>query len=699
MISFYSLSALTVFLSSFLLFQVQPLMGKHLLPWFGGGSAVWITVMLFFMVALGIGYGYVLLLSRASLRWQRLVHLAVLLFVLGVLLWHGLSWPSAITPNNPENYQTFKPVFGIFSVLFFSIGAPFILLSSTSTLLQLWYGTVSKREPFSLYALSNVGSLFGLLSYPFLFEPFLSTIDQGKWWTNTFFVYLTLMILVLVWLREPSVEKRPERESFSFSWIQMGRWVFLTSVPVMAMLFGTSFITSSIVVVPLLWIVPLALYLVSFIISFQNHKPYAQRLVKIFVVMSTLAALMVIFLHPNLPIVTTIIVILLALFGIYHLCHEALYASRPSVSGITLFYVALSLGGIVGSLVVTALSFYLLTWPIEFPILLFMVGIIVLWRVFPLDWPDLVSFPGMFRRLIVPGLSFLFFGVTGIILSHAVGANVSEARNFFGYKAVMETKHHDLDVRWLMHGSTNHGGEIRNGEGAGVPITYYSATSGFARAFTALRQERGTNPLRVAIIGAGSGTLAAFCRPGDTFLFFEIDPQVVTMATRDFSYLDHCAGAQMIVADGRLGLSALEKKGTYTNFFDVIVLDAYADDMVPMHLLTKEATALYRRLIVSDGILIYNLSSRYLDLSRVIAGESEPNFPGRFLNDTSARYPATASLWAVLSKDQTFFDRPELKDFRPLPDRPVRWTDTYSALFPILQSAQFPRFSPDKPDS
>lgn len=690
----YWLFAATIFVSSFLLFQIQPLMSKHILPWLGGGSAVWIAAMFFFMVALAVGYIYALGITRCQPKYQVSLHTVSVLVVAAVLAYHAGQWPSPVTPGDtsfPVDLE--QPTKTVLLLLLWTIGLPFFLLSSTSTLIQEWYGRLAQREPVSLYAVSNVGSLAGLLSYPVFFEPWFSTLEQGRWWSWGFGLYVVLLLIVMhrfvVARQQQPITGIEELPNTTLTMSHWWSWLSLTAVPVVALLVGTSFITTIITVMPFLWVVPLALYLLSFVISFRPHIVPSRQIVSGVAVVGTIIGLTAMGFGRELPVMFQIVALLLALASVYYACHEQLYATRPLFSKLPMYYTAMALGGVVGSVVVLAITIWLTMFPLELALLLALVGVWAVWQVvqatqtrladkgLTLDWP---------RRLTV---SLLMSSIIGLALWYGgehVRLGIFQTRNFFGYKSVADEVREGGVMRALNHGTTNHGGQWYTSAGLNLePTTYYGPTSGIGRSMAVVRQTKEGSPIRVAVIGTGSGALAAYCRPGDEFVFFEIDPQVVTIAREYFSFLDNCQGAVVEVADGRLGLAALAKENVLP--FDVIVVDAYADDLIPVHLVTAEAIALYRHLLSSRGILAVHISSRHLNLERVMAAYDEDGLHGRIFQDAPQAKPARywPSVWTLFSEDQTMFDYELLKEGKPLIAKPLRWTDTYSALLPLLR--------------
>lgn len=685
----YYLAATIIFLSSFLLFQVQPLIGKHMLPWFGGSAAVWLTAMLFFMVALGVGYGYALLISRLVPLVQVIAHSGFLL-VVGILLWrHATLWPSAITPSVTDVFLHTDPAVAIISTLFISIGLPFVALSATSTLVQFWYGRLAQVEPFALYSISNIGSLLGLLSYPFVFERIIPTVTHGIWWSFGFALYAALLLVLMVWYGwrvKQQYMKRVTTVSL-VTWPTFLRWVGLTAVPVAALVSGTKFLTSAVAPVPFLWVAPLALYLLSFIISFRTHE--ARVTVVQYVVMVSVGILAITLSLALHTIILLMPILLLVLFCIYHLCHEALYAARPHTEQSPLYYTALALGGIVGSGVMTVVSLYLLVIPIEFIGVITLVVLISIWQIIKYNEEHPLSIRFINPKVVGYSLMLLAVALNALYVYEVTSRALAQERNFFGAKAVYEyTAGENLVTRSIAHGKTNHGSQLRSGDDwLFLPTSYYATSSGVGRALTH-KQAQFPEGLRIAVMGLGSGGLAAYCRPQDEFTFIEIDHQMVELARTHFSWLEFCPQAQVVVTDGRLALATEALRTASTSKYDLIILDAYADDMMPIHLMTNEALLLYRSLLADDGVIALNISSRYLDLRPVLASYAQvSDVIGRVHYDFGDLPPGTnPSLWGVFSPDETLFTNESLRVLKSLDEyEPISWTDTYSALWPVVK--------------
>jgi MFS family permease len=516
----YALYAVTVFASSFLLFQVQPLISKHILPWFGGSSSVWITAMFFFMVTLAAGYIYAMVLTWFSRSAQVLIHSVLLVTCVMFLLMHTSLWPSAITPMlDVFGEVIYGPTRMVLFVLLISIGLPFFLLSASSSLLQHWYGDTTGFEPFSLYAVSNTGSLFGLLSYPVVFERVLTTSAQGTWWMWGMFAYIGLMGVLMSWylagykLRKQQPAAVPINASVmpEPSLSEFVRWVLLASVPVATMLAGTSYITGYMATVPFLWIIPLGLYLTSFIVSFHEHNrlpPYVTALAVLIFAMLTVLMIST----SNMPVPLLVGIILISMFSIFHLCHETLYQSRPPTRYLTRFYVALSIGGIVASVLYLISSLYILPIPIELIIILTGSGLFSVYYMLRFAKDELLPInPHSGKILITIGLCLCLTFVTSVRAN--LQDTITVERNFFGYKAVLSsTKEPDGESLTLVHGTTNHGYQFVAEDLRHQPLAYYGERSGIGKGFAYMRSAHSGN-LRVAVAGLGAGAIAAYCKP------------------------------------------------------------------------------------------------------------------------------------------------------------------------------------------
>jgi 16S rRNA G966 N2-methylase RsmD len=677
----YSTYATVIFLSSFLLFQVQPLISKHILPWYGGSAAVWITAMMFFMSVLLLGYVYALIFTWLPRTTAVLMHIFLQMTLIILLVGRMTEWPSPITPDLTQGMVTEYPLLAVIGVLTTSVGLPFLILASSSTILQYWYQMLSNREPFSLYAVSNIGSLLGLLSYPLVFERLYETQMQGWWWAGGILLYITLSSIMLLhwWLvvgrRSENISLKNKQEN-SPSKRNFVRWMMYTAIPVMTMMISTSYISSYVATIPFLWIIPLALYLISFIISFRfgGTTSFFSNIVTTFGLMAVTLFLLI---TKVVMMPLQVFFIFLTMFSVFHLYHERLYLSRPSPKWLAWFYVAISLGGVVASICTLLFQFYIFTLPIElFALYLFLIGYTSFHII-----KDRKVFIYLNSTILVNIVGFIVMMTMILVIFHSYTLyknTIAMDRNFFGYKAISESTLHSNDSVWrfLTHGLTNHGFQIYGPLATDLPLGYYAPTSGIAIAFDVIRGRRSEEGIRVAVGGLGAGTLAAYCNPNDSFVFFEIDPQVIDMAKQYFTYLDQCSSSQVIAQDARLGITEF----TDERSFDLIILDAYADDMIPIHLLTKEAISLYKSRLVPDGILAIHITSRYLSLEEVVSGVATANnLVAYFHNDISYDEYTLPSKWTILTSVEI-----EGLD-KIVVDKPIIWTDRYSTLLPIVR--------------
>lgn len=679
---FYKICAITTFLSAFLLFQVQPLISKHILPWFGGGSMVWITALFFFMLVLLAWYLYVLILSHFSLKTQKYLH-GILISITGwILIYHQYIWNSSITPNFSEDYFHIEPILSILFILGITVGMPFFLLSTTSSLLQLWYGKSTGKEPFSLYAISNVGSLLGLLSYPFFFEPIFTTHTQGIIWTGLFTLYLIGLIIILI---QTHFIQDPMESNIIDSIIQPREflvWTWVASVPVMVMLTSTSYISGFVAAMPFIWIMPLALYLISFIITFRWWDRKIGWFTLISVFFSCLIALLLIGFSGNKTIPILLIVLWVSVLSISHYCHEWLYENRPKNSKLPWFYVALSVGGVVWSSIVLISTLFVLKSPLEYICILFPMMMIALYQLYRFSFrEDFLSKKILIIFLVLALITLILFSYNRIEYTSHI---LTQERNFYGSKKIMEYQDANWrTIRSLTHEMTTHGFEYKDSTGS-IAYSYYTSTSGLGRVMEYLK-ERSASRLDVGIVWLWAWIINTYCRDNDTFTYFEIDPEVYQLAQEYFSFLKGCKNKEVKIGDARK-LLLDEQKNTQKKY-DIIIIDAYADDAVPAHLITTEAIRLYLSLLKKDGVIAIHISSRYLDLLPVISGLTKDNpLQGRYYKDTSPSMQGSSSLWTVLTQDTSLF---QAKNFEMMQDlskiEPILWTDSKNALWQIVR--------------
>ncbi len=678
--------ALTISLSAFLLFEVQPVIAKMILPWFGGSSAVWSTCMLFFQLILLLGYAYAHWLNKLPPRKQAMAHISLLaLSLLALPIIPNPSWKQAGME---------QPSLTILALLSVTVGLPYFLLSSTSPLLQAWYArTHQSGLPYRLFALSNFCSMLALLSYPFLIEPNLTSRSQGLIWSGAFVCFAALCGLT-AWRTsaESTVAAAPDAQVEAAivtapTWTERFLWLGLAAAASILLLAVTNHLTQDVAAIPFLWILPLAAYLLSFIVCFEAPRLYFRP------VLVPLAIASLAFMADRLwvdhhPLALRLVIALLnvALFIVCTACHGELVRLKPHPRYLTGFYVIISMGGAVGGLFVGLFAPNVFHAYYEFPIGLAFCALVLagvftraLWQA-----PQMWKSTGMVVLCLLLG-GYVYF-LRGIMVEMVSGYKVV-ARNFYGQLRVFDEGDPRVDddaARKLIHGVINHGQQMLRPEYRRRPVTYFCPQSGIGRAMKALEGA----PRRIGILGLGCGTLAAYSLPGDTLRIYEINPQVLEIANRDFTYLkDSPAKVEVAMGDGRLLLEAEPA----TQLFDILVMDAFSGDSVPVHLITREAFALYFRHLKPNGILAVNISNSYLDLEPVMERAANAFDKTGLVYHWAARDDDNICFscsWTLIMNHETAAAHPELqKDAKLLlPTRPFRiWTDDFSNMFSILR--------------
>jgi SAM-dependent methyltransferase len=663
-----SLYGLTIFLSAFLLFVVEPMAAKQLLPTLGGSSAVWTTCLVFFSVMLLLGYLYAHWISTnfKPLR-QAIIHIALLTAALLTLGVHVRPAPSAVS---------YHPALTVFRVLATVIGLPYLALSATTPLLTAWYaGSFESNSPYRLFALSNLASLLALGSYPLLIEPGLTMRLQTGLWSGGFLLFAVLCGAIAWQGRRRVVSPMPEPAALSghpepfWFLLALGGGMMLTAV--------TSHMSANIAAIPLLWLPPLALYLLTFILAFQGAwLAVRQSMLRFVLVAVASMAYLLRDIRTQLPIAVSVPLFLIALFIICFFLHGELYARRPVTAGMTRFYLVAAAGGAAGTLLIGVVAPLVLRANYDLACTLVVVALIALAATWQDGW----------------GLRILWMtGATAaiVVLSTQVKQYDDDAvalmRNFYGTLRVRETHlppQSDTD-RQLLNGTIEHGAEWFAPQFLGQPLTYYAINSGLG---LAMRLCCGAGPKRVGVIGLGTGTVAAYGNAGDVIRFYEINPPVERLARHWFTFLhDSRAKIDVVLGDARLSLSSEPPQN-----FNVIVVDAFSGDAIPVHLLTREALALYRRHLRPDGIIVFHVSNQYINLEPVIAG---------IAGDAGLRAVSVHSHgdeqtglyyadWILVTANQAFLDQPEIVNngfSTPTQDGVRVWTDNYSSVFPLLK--------------
>jgi hypothetical protein len=667
--------AFTVFLSAFLLFQVQPLIAREILPWFGGASSVWTSCMAFFQIALLAGYTYAHFVAR-RLSWKTQGYLHTGLLALSLLSLPII--PSAAWKPAGEG----MPLWSLLGSLLSTVGLPYFLLSATNPLLQSWIVATQKDSfPWRLFALSNLASLLALLAYPFLIEPWLPLKLQAWVWSASYLVFVVLCGFIALRRATPVNSEAmeasaalpvapapPVREKLL--------WLLLAALPSFLLVAFTTHLTQNIAAMPFLWIAPLAIYLLTFVICFEREKPLA-----VWFTLFASPLMLAIFFNglrewdTDTKLYITVPAFLGALLLFCLLFHDELARRRPAPQYLTGFYLMLSAGGAIGGLLAAVGAPLLLDYYYEMHASAAIAAFVLLCL--------------YLRRSIVADLAWTGLAIFGVSVA---GANViafrenalTMQRNFYGALRVIDNRAGD-PLTWdrqLMHGTITHGIQFLHAKRRPLPTTYYGPQSGVG-----LVLEHRWHPVfRAGFVGLGAGTLASYCREGDQCRFYEINPQVRDIAQGFFAYLKLCRGlCEVKLGDARLTLESEEP-----NQYDLLAVDAFSGDAIPAHLLTREAFALYFRQLRPDGILALHVSNKYLDLEPVVQKLAVDGqyFAMAFSNDEVEEMKVYESDWILVAKQVRAFANPVFpKNGRPLRSRANVgvWTDDFNNLFSILR--------------
>jgi SAM-dependent methyltransferase len=679
------LYALTIFASAFLLFLLQPIVAKQILPWFGGSAAVWTTCLVFFQTTLLLGYAYADFSVRRLLpRTQAKVHIALLLLSLAMLpIVPGVFWK----PTGGES-----PIWLILGLLTATIGLPYFVLSTTSPLVQAWFArSYPGRSPYRLFALSNLASMLALLGYPFLLEPWIATRMQAWGWSLGYAAFVALCVLAARKSRvrldfpdlldegspaRPKVEPDPTFASERPVISRQILWCALAATSSALLLAVTNHLTQNIAAVPLLWIVPLSLYLISFILCFDGEGWYRREL---FLAMLA-AALGVMGWTLADPRLTHELALQLDVFcGGFFLacmfCHGELVICKPAPQYLTRFYLMISLGGALGSVVVGIVAPLVFSANFDLAIALVACALLLLWR----TRREARVFP------VLAAASVLFTAGCGIwSMVEFYEGTVFTSRNFYGVLRVQDSGDKDFDRRrTLIHGTIMHGKQFLHPDLKTEPTSYYTRSSGIGRVIEALHPRQA--PIRVGVIGLGTGTLATYGAKGDVYRFYDINPGVVAIAQRDFTYLRNSdATIELSLGDARL---SLEREPPQQ--FDVLAIDAFSSDAIPAHLITREAVEVYLRHMKPDGVIAFHVTNRYLNLVPVVEGiANQLGLRALWIEDPGLDTLGNASSWVLLAKDPARLDDPRLTDpsFAIQPRRDWRvWTDDFNNLVQVLK--------------
>ena len=673
--------ATTLLVSAFLLFSVQPMIARLVLPFWGGGSGVWSVCLLFFQGALLLGYVYAHLLAQnLGVRVGALVHGALIVVAVALLVFGdmpGAAANSALPPSAQLLWQLAR-----------HIAIPCILLSATAPLLQHWLANKRGTSAYRLYAVSNVGSLMGLLCYPLVVEPLLGlALQTSLWiWGYALLAVLSLASAALATPRATGAESTPPTPVAT-----RVLWLALSAAGVMLLLSVTTEITANLVPMPLLWVVPLALYLLTFIWCFGSERAYSRRRWLWLFSLTLLPTLWLPAIEPLVGVWPSVALSCAALFSGCMICHGELAKSKPATSALSLYYVFLAAGGVLGSLAINVLApiLFARNWDLATSLFVVLslvgVGTIVsppTRAASPLD-------PNAARRanvslgaIAIWVIGLVAFAFIGTLPLRAQTGTIAAERSFYGALSVVDHTSGGQPRRSLSHGRIRHGAQHR-GDKAQQPTLYFSTDSGIGRT---LQHAAYDGPLHVGVVGLGAGTLASYGKGGDNFRFYELDPLVVAFAKRYFSFLSSSLAAiSMVVGDGRRSLQQELSNGG-SNGFDLLIIDAFNADSVPTHLLTREAFQVYWQHLDTKGTLALNITNAFLDLAPVVlAHANELGAQTRVVVAKPSALSLSGSTWILVTNNSTLLEDPSFRtDALPKPAARV-WTDDYSNILSALK--------------
>ena len=734
------LFSLTVFLSAALLFMVQPMFAKMALPLLGGTPAVWNTCMVFFQAVLLVGYGYAHVSPAAlGLRRQAALHLALLLTALFTL---PVAIPAGWSPAAQQS-----PLAWLLALLLVALGLPFLVVSTTAPLVQRWFAGTDHplaRDPYFLYAASNVGSLTALLAYPTLVEPNFRLADQSRAWGLGYIALTGLLVgcAALVWRSGASISAHATATTAPATVAAAGpvpveridasrraRWILVAFVPSSLMLGVTTYLTTDVAPMPLLWVVPLALYLLTFVLAFGRRARVSPQRIHRLLPILMLPLTMTISFGVVGPLWALALLHLLAFFVTSMLCHGELARSRPPADRLTEFFLWVAVGGVLGGIFNALLAPMAFSRPIEYPLVLvaacllqrpraaartpaaarwefavpLAVGVVIGGLVWLVRAVPIVGLPGLMLVAVVPallcfavryrpvafGLGLGALMLTTTLLTEDTGyRTLHRERSFFG---VWQVRVYSLDnFVALLNGTTEHGRQSLEPGREQEPLSYFHRAGPIGQVFAAIPR---SSSARVAVIGLGTGSLACHGRPGQEFTFYEIDPAVLRIALdpRYFSFLQTCPPAiRVVLGDARQSLAAAPDE-----HYGLIILDAFSSDAIPGHLLTREALRLYLDKLADSGVLAFHISNRHLDLEPTVGNLAHDarlialaQLESAMSKEDAGRVGRTPSHWVALARRREHLgalgDDPR---WRTLPARPDRrlWTDDFSSMLDVIR--------------
>lgn len=688
-----------IFVSAFLLFQVQPVIARFILPWYGGSPAVWTTCLLFFQTGLLLGYAYahsLVTVFRRKRRVQVGIHLGLLLVALILL---------PITPEAPavDLEKSGSPVWEILILLAGSVGVPYLLLSASGPLFQHWFAECHPgKSPYRLYAISNVGSLLGLLSYPFLIEPTLGVTKQALFWSFGFVVFAVVTLLV-GWrlVKKGKDDALPgflsDQGGSRLTIRSVALWVALAATGTMLLLSLTNQVCQDVAVIPFFWVVPLSLYLLTFVISF-DHPRWYKRFVWIPLAAISVGGVVYLLLQQfsdeEMHFAGQLAIYLAAIFCGCLVAHGEMVRKKPPARQLTAFYLAIAFGGALGGLFVSVIAPLIFDgyWElhISFLVLTLLAAVLILSDLRTSRWAV---------RLGAVLSSLAIWAVLSIALerhkSIAEDEVIDSRRSFYGVLRVYEEGYETVDqYRSIYHGRISHGMQYTDPSFEDLPTTYYTENSGVGLAFRfhPARLENSEAPLHVGAIGLGSGTVMTYSKEKDRFRFYEINPQVEELARKHFTFLENGEGEETVVlGDARITLQE-ELRTQGSQEFDLLIVDAFSGDAIPLHLLTDESMELYWKHLKPGGVLAVHISNLHLDLSppvRTLAEKHSLDAIPIEHDPTDNEVTAYYSDWVLLTRNPKLREQIEAEGYNTFwyeeEYDPVLWTDDYSNLLHVIR--------------
>lgn len=681
--------ALIIFTSAFLLFLLQLITAKQILPWFGGSASVWITCLVFYQTVLLFGYAYSdWITRRLAPNRQAIIHVALLAISLALLpLIPDASWK----PDGNEN-----PAWRILALLIVTIGLPYFLLSTTSPLIQAWFARTNPgKNPYRLFALSNLASMLALLSYPLGIEPWLTTSLQAQIWTAIYVIFVALccaaawhsLRTVPASASSPQPQLKKGRQPKAVAVVpppspgEQLRWIALAAMGSFLLLAVTNHLTQNVASVPLLWVLPMSIYLLTFILCFDGRNWYRRNLFAglLAVMLCAMAWMLTDFRFASSALMIQIGLFSVGLFIGCMFCHGELNRLRPDANYLTRFYLMVALGGALGSILVGIIA------PLVLPAFFDLeIGLVLLAGLGLYQLRDLIKVRGRKSAMLWIGAAIILFTSGCAILKIILYSNNTEVirRNFYGALRVIDYKDDEgkIVLRELVHGTIIHGNQYPDMTWRRNPTTFYRKASGIGRTLRSLIKPNA----HIGIIGLGTGTIASYGRPGDVYRFYEIEPAVIQIANSQFTYLqDSAAKIEIVQGDARLNL---EREPSQQ--FDILAVDAFSGDAIPMHLITTEAFDVYLKHMGPDSVIAFHVTNAFLDLVPMVQRLAEAHgLKAAYIFDVAKR-TGFDSNWVILSKEQAILDLPYIKEatspIQPRPDLRI-WTDNFSNILQVLR--------------